>query len=114
MDDIYNWFADYVGELNIEGNYLHIPFKTAYELYNEYIGKHIRRKDFKTKMTKLLKGEYMRRANGFNFVFNIKKTNDLFKELYRNDIEIIKTGLIRENSPFDSDDDTDDTEIILL
>lgn len=104
LDDIYNWFTDYVDELKICGNEILIKSKEAYESYSEYTNKFMRRKDFNHKMKKLLKCEYVRRKNGRNYVFNVNQTNDMFMKLYKNDIKILNVDGIDINEPYDSDD----------
>jgi putative DNA primase/helicase len=93
LDDIYHWFIDYADSCGTtRKKEFSITSKEAYDSYSDYAGKNTRRKDFNTKMLKLLKCEYKKRNTGRCYVFDIDKTNELFMKLYDNK----KIILIRE------------------
>jgi putative DNA primase/helicase len=85
LDDIYHWFIDYADSHGkTRKKEFSITSKEAYDSYSDYAGRNTRRKDFNTKMVKLLKCEYKKRNMGRCYIFDIDKTNDLFMKLYDN------------------------------
>ena len=61
----------------------------GHDLFKIYINKFIRQKDFNNKMMNLLKCQYVKKTTARYFIFNIAGMNALFKDLYKNDINII-------------------------
>ena len=90
-DGIFNWFIDYAETINISQRQKEIMLLATegHDLFKIYINKFIRRKDFNNKMMNLLKCQYVKKTTGRYFIFNIAGMNALFKDLYKNDINII-------------------------
>ena len=81
LDDIYDWFIDYVETHVSNGSKFYIKSGDAYESYAEYSKSNIRKKDFKTKLMRNIACEYKKINNTRQFIFNTDVVGDMLVNL---------------------------------